>query len=94
MSSDRAKLEATLEELRSVLEHASVLEPTAAERMHRLIVEAEALVAEPQTANQPGTARHSLRQRLHEATRDFETAHPTLAGAVGSVIDALAQMGI
>ena len=33
-------------------------------------------------------------ERLGEATREFEASHSTLLGTIGSVIDALAQMGI
>jgi len=35
-----------------------------------------------------------LRAQLAEAAAEFEGSHPTLAGTVRSVIDALAQMGI
>ena len=31
---------------------------------------------------------------LEEVALDFEASHPTLAGTVGSIIDALARMGI
>ena len=35
-----------------------------------------------------------LVDRLREAVEDFEESHPTVAEAVGRVIDALARMGI
>jgi hypothetical protein len=31
---------------------------------------------------------------LREATRNFEESHPTLAAAVGRVVDALSNLGI
>ncbi|HEX4132758.1 MAG TPA: DUF4404 family protein [Pirellulales bacterium] len=36
----------------------------------------------------------TLSRRLSEAALEFEGKHPTLSGAVGSVIDALSRMGI
>ncbi|MGH7138150.1 MAG: DUF4404 family protein [Pirellulales bacterium] len=39
-------------------------------------------------------AHKSAVRRLSDAARGFESTHPMLSGAIGSVIDALAQMGI
>ena len=43
---------------------------------------------------QSESSQTSIVSRLTEAARHFEESHPTLSGTVGSVIDALAQMGI
>ena len=37
---------------------------------------------------------HGLVDRLRDATRQFEESHPTLAAAVGRVMDTLSNMGI
>lgn len=44
----------------------------------------------------PATAQEqkSLIQRLSSAEKQFEETHPTLAGIVGRLLDALAGMGI
>jgi hypothetical protein len=41
-----------------------------------------------------GIEHHSLTERLQDATKDFESSHPTLFGIVSRTIDALGQMGI
>jgi hypothetical protein len=36
----------------------------------------------------------SFFRRLNEAARRFEDSHPTLSGAVGGLVDAIARLGI
>jgi len=86
---DADRLRSTLNRLKTQLEHASLDAETAA-RLKEAIKEIESAVASG--ARPAGDA--SLTNRLSEAALDFEASHPTLAGTVGSVIDALASMGI
>lgn len=37
---------------------------------------------------------HTLAERLAEAVQHFEASHPSLAAAMGAVIDQLARMGV
>jgi hypothetical protein len=48
------------------------------------------------TPTSPAAAQKqkSLVQRLTNAEKQFEETHPTLAGIVGSLLDALSRMGI
>jgi hypothetical protein len=45
-------------------------------------------------AGEAEPAAESIPDRLGEAIRHFEGSHPTLAGTLGSIIDALSRMGI
>ena len=40
------------------------------------------------------TGSEPVAERLADAARSFESSHPTLAGVVQKLIDALAQLGI
>jgi hypothetical protein len=90
MADDRSQLQATLDDLRVQL-HSSGITRDAAERLQKLIKEAEQVLAGSHAA---AGSSASLRERLANAALDFEASHPVLAGTLGSVIDALAQMGI
>ena len=46
------------------------------------------------TAVVPTPDQKSLVQRLTSAEKEFEETHPTLAGIVGSLLDAISRMGI
>jgi hypothetical protein len=41
-----------------------------------------------------GARQESIVRQLANAEQEFQAVHPTLAGVVGSVIDALGRMGI
>jgi Domain of unknown function (DUF4404) len=42
----------------------------------------------------PSGDEESIIERLSAAERHFEQTHPTLAGIVGSIVNALSRMGI
>jgi hypothetical protein len=49
----------------------------------------------PAGGAKPGTEQEeTIVDRLSAAQRHFEQTHPTIAGIVGSVINALSRMGI
>ncbi|HEY1601397.1 MAG TPA: DUF4404 family protein [Pirellulales bacterium] len=67
--------------------------------LQRIVQDIHSLLGETASAGglQPGPsgARHdSIVRQLANAEQEFQAVHPTLAGVVGSVIDALGRMGI
>lgn len=98
MSQPHERLNETLAELQAQLEQVETLEPEVRERLVGAIDEIQAALErhEPQAASLPIEQEHheSIVGRLRDSVRHFEETHPNLAGAVGSVIDALGRMGI
>ena len=89
MTDAKARLRTTLEELRQQLGDAETIDPAVATRLRATIDDVERAMG--------GQERHHeapLGERLSDAARSFEATHPTLAGTISSVIDALARMGI
>ena len=90
-------LRVKLAELQTKLATADRLDPNDRELLEEVVADIQqALAAQRGKAppNQPAPAAGSLIERLAATTRNFEETHPTLSGAVGSVIDALSRMGI
>lgn len=86
------KLRETLRELHAELETQGSLDP----ELRALL---ESTVGDIQNALDGEGARESgdspsVGDRLAETARHFEASHPTLAAALGRVIDALAALGI
>jgi uncharacterized coiled-coil DUF342 family protein len=103
MPHDRARLETALRELQAELETLSGLDPQVRARLEHTIEEIHAELEEADEAEETEEAEQitsrsasesSFAERLSETARHFEESHPNLAGMVGSVIDALARMGI
>jgi hypothetical protein len=98
MPDDLQNLRATLAELHRQLEAASSLDADSQAMMRQVVTDIEQALARGGEAGQPRAAqslpRGSLVRRLTDAARGFESTHPMLSGAVGSVIDALGRMGI
>jgi len=86
---EREKLQATLDALQTQLSQAKSLDPAITARLRATLADVDAALA----GREP-SAGHSPSERLSQVARDFEASHPTLSGAVGSIIDALARMGI
>ncbi len=80
-------LRAKLAQLRAQLDASSNVAPETRALLDEALVDAEAIV-------RSGRRDDTLAHRLGAAASGFEGQHPTLAGAVGSVIDALSRMGI
>lgn len=91
-------LRAKLAELKGKLASASQIEPGDREMLQQIMADVELVLArqaaqKPSPPEAPPTAE-SLIDRLGDAARNYEETHPTLFGAIGSVIDALSRMGI
>jgi hypothetical protein len=98
MPDDLQHLRATLAELRRQLEASHTLDADARAMMRQVTTDLEQVLARSDEEGQPPAGEHaqrgSLVRRLNDAVRGFESTHPNLSGAVGSVIDALSRMGI
>ncbi len=91
MSDQGDKLRDTLEELRSQLGELRQRDAQVAENLEATIAEAEAALG-GQT-KQPDE-HESMMTQLSDAVREYEATHPSLAGNLGAIIDALGRMGI
>jgi hypothetical protein len=87
MQDDRARLQRLLSELHSQLASVSTIDADARSRLESLLTDLEQALSEPSKARPQAAS-------LAEMATDFETSHPNLAAALGSIIDALARMGI
>jgi len=93
MATDDQKLRAALQDLKAQLAAATSLEREHAEQLKRAVADVEALLDDnPQPTS--SAADESVTDRLSDAARELEVEHPTLAGTVFSMIEALARMGI
>jgi hypothetical protein len=91
MASQRDKLRETLDQLQAQLEEVRKLDPAVAEHLGATICEARAVLDGAPTH----PAKHrSIVDRLSDAVLKLEASHPSLAGNLGSIIDALGRMGI
>ena len=82
-------LRATLEQLHAELAKTESVDERSREALESLLRDIQTLL------EQSGARPHpSLRERLSQATRDFEESHPTLSATLGRVADALSNLGI
>ncbi len=82
-----------LQKLHEELENTDSVDGDARELLGSLLADIQSLLdrsGEDDATHTPG----SLADRLGDATREWETSHPTLAAAVGRVMDTLSNMGI
>lgn len=96
MSEATEKLRATLDDLHAQLASMNEVEPAAQALLKSAVSDLRQKLDEqgaPASSAEFGESA-SIVDRLHEAARHFEESHPTLTGAIGSVIDALGRMGI
>lgn len=90
-------LRGKLAELQTKLSATAAIDPADRALMEEVVADIELVLAEQARGAAPGESAAepgSLVERLAAAARNFEDTHPTLFGAVGSVIDALSRMGI
>jgi hypothetical protein len=80
-----------LEQLRTELQRADALDDRSREQLRSLVGDIGDLL---ERKPEHDTHQESIIERLREATRSFETTHPTLTEAIGRVADALAGIGI
>ncbi len=90
MSAEHEKLQETLNQLQEQLKDLRDLDPAVKEHLHTIVAETRgALAGRAAEPDEP-----SLNQRLSDAVLKVEASHPDLAINLGSIIDALGQMGI
>jgi hypothetical protein len=85
------KLKAALDELQAQLEEMRAVDPEVASQLGSTIDQARAVLAGRPTA---ADEHASMVEKLRGAVLEYEASHPTLAGNLGAVINALGQMGI
>jgi hypothetical protein len=85
------RLRETLEELERELGRTEAIDDRSRELLDHVCGEVRELL---ERTGEPEERHLSLRDRLAEATREFETDHPTLAEVVGRVAAALSNLGI
>lgn len=97
MSQAADKLHEALHDLEGALQSHDAVDPEVRQRLEQAIGEIRAALVKLPAEQSGGEAiddDESLTGQLASVARDFEGSHPTLSGMVGSVIDALARMGI
>jgi hypothetical protein len=90
MSGEHDKLRQALEELQAHLAELRQIDASAAANLDATIADAQNVLG----AKAAGQERHTVAEQFSEALQHYEASHPTLAGNLRSVIDALAQIGI
>jgi hypothetical protein len=81
-----------LEELHSELASTEAVDDRSRELLGEILGDIQTLLDRSGEAR--GDEPEGLVDRLREATRHFEESHPTLAAAVGRVVNALSNLGI
>lgn len=96
MSDDSELLTARLEDLHQRLAVAQQVSPEMRGLLLQLLSDVERLLAASASRPAEPAAVHPERldTRLAAAAEHFQTAHPTLARALGAVADALSRLGI
>lgn len=89
--SSHQQLEQALRDLQAHLDEMRQLDPSVARHLDSTIEQAQAVLASEKA---PPHEHPTLTAQLHDALQHYEASHPTLAGNLRSVIDALAQIGI
>jgi hypothetical protein len=88
MANDVDQLRSKLEHLQQQLAGTDELKPETREQLAEILADVQRVLAGKSGKDA------SISARLSEAAVEFEEQHPTLAGTLGSVIDALSRMGI
>lgn len=98
----RPELRERLEKLHEELGSTDTVDNDAREVLGSLLTDIKSLLdrssatdaAHTPSSHSPEHTPESLSKRLEAARREWETSHPTLAAAVGRVMDTLSNMGI
>jgi hypothetical protein len=96
MASQHERLERALSDLQSQLSEMRKLDPRLAQSLDATLAEARAAVRGQAAVatGRPATSHPSIVDRLRNEVLQYEASHPSLAASLGSIIDALAGMGI
>ena len=90
MSGEHDKLRQALEDLQAHLAELRQIDASAAANLDATIADAQSVLGSQSAGQEP----HTVAEQFNEALLHYEASHPTLAGNLRSVIDALAQIGI
>jgi hypothetical protein len=91
MAGELDKLRDTLDRLQAQVDELRAGDPAAAAQLQTTLAEAKAVLGgQPTQAQQ----HSSIVQRLSDVVLKYEASHPALAGSLGRIIDALAEIGI
>lgn len=88
----KRQLRDRLERLHSELADTDEVDPASRELLASVLRDIQQLL--DASGEERPQEPQGLAERLREATRQFEESHPTLAAAVGRVVDTLSNMGI
>ena len=91
MASQHERLARALTQLQSELSEMRKLDPRLAQSLDSTIAEAQTVLRGQGGAISGG---QSIIDRLRNEVLQYEASHPSLAASLGSIIDALAGMGI
>lgn len=85
------ELKRQVDELHKELEKAQTLAPEERDMFGHLMSE---MVLIAQGQNKADTDSETLREKLEHKASDFDSSHPSLAGVIRQVLEALGKMGI
>jgi hypothetical protein len=94
MSDAAQNLRDTLNQLHRQLEAAPDIDPEMRALLAATVQDIHAKLEGDAITESDDEPPESIPDRLSEAISHFEGSHPTLAGTLGSIIDALSRMGI
>ena len=86
------RLREHLEHLHSELASTEAIDDRSRELLGEVLGDIQTLL--DRSSQDRSQEPEGLVERLRDATRQFEETHPTLAAAVGRVMDALSNLGI
>jgi ABC-type transporter Mla subunit MlaD len=91
MSGQHEKLRQALDDLQAQLAEMRQVDPDVAAHLDTTISRAQAVLdAAPESPDE----QQSVSEQFGDALLHYEASHPTLAGTLRSVVDALGQIGI
>jgi len=93
MAGEANDLERRVEELHRALASAERVDPATLDALNGLLGDIDRLRARPPAAGQ-ASDDETHADRLTEAAQRFQADHPTLAGTLEGLADALSRMGI
>lgn len=94
MPESAAKLRATIAELETELRNVGTLDAETKAMLELALEEIQATLRHEHSSATGAAEPHTLTERLELSATEFETSHPTLAGVLRRLVDALSQLGI
>ena len=91
MSEQHEKLAATVKELENELHSLDTVDDETRTLLDEALQEIHVVL---NADGEAGSSSQTITDRLHHAAQEFESTHPTVAGAIARLIDGLVQIGI